>query len=130
FLAALPNEAKVVVHLESAALLLEGGGLERAPLSPNFAGTGTGALVSTETVGKRESNKLLDPLNPANPKILPSVDAAMWKARQLELGSVAALELSQEPFRRDLWSRLLEKAVARYSQTQGDAHEGTLALAA
>src|SRR5205814_5865603 len=79
---------------------------------------------------KRDVNRLLDPLHPDNPKFVAPIDAAMWKARQLELGTVAALELSEEPARRDFWSKVLDRASSRYQSSSGDAKEGALALSA
>lgn len=138
FLASLPQEARLSVRLNRTGLSLGAPEEpERAPLSPSFSRVSSAELSQGPVIGRKDQARLLPELHPDWPKLLPSVDLVLWKARQLEHGALAAIELATESgglglpmARRELWKRVLERAASRYRAGQGDAKEGAAQLSA
>jgi hypothetical protein len=130
FLAALPRQVTVKVA-PGAGLTLNGGqGLEGAPLAVSFALSPDGPLATENPLGKKTQARLLAPLDPRTPKVLVGAELPLWLARQLEDGALAAVEIDTEWMRRELWTKVAERAIAHGKGTAGDTREGALALAA
>ncbi|MDX2015821.1 MAG: hypothetical protein SFW67_36845 [Myxococcaceae bacterium] len=130
FLSRLPRQVVVRVPAGVPVTLTSGQGLERAPLATSFALTPEGPLATDNPLGKKAGAKLLAPLDPRTPKVLLGAEAPLWWARQLEDAALAAVEVDTEWLRRELWTKVAEKATARFRSSAGDAREGALALAA
>lgn len=130
FLAGLPRQVTVKVQ-QGAPLTLTGGqGLEGAPLAVSFALTPDGPLSAENPLGKKTGARLLAPLDPRTPKVLVGTELPLWLARQVEDGAVAAVEIDTEWMRRELWTKVADKALARAKSSGGDTREGAYALAA
>ncbi len=131
FLKALPREAKVIARLGAASITLSAEPeLERAALTPSFAATPSTPLAARSAFEAPAAQG-------QPPKVLPSVDLALWKARAVEDGALMAVELAAEagklglPMgRHELWQKVFDKAIARAASEQGDPREGALTLAA
>jgi hypothetical protein len=138
YLKALPREVTATVRLDAAIVALSAvPGLEQAPLSPSFAGSPAGPMAASSVLAKDPGHRALPALHPDVAKALPSVDLVLWKSRALEDGALVAIELAVEsgalglPLgRKELWQRVLDKALARVRTEQGDGKDGALALAA
>ena len=131
FLKALPRSMKVVVapgvHLEIGS----GRAVESGRLTTAFATISEGPMASDNPLADKSGKKLRPALDPAEPHVLLSAEAIAWQLRQLELSALAAEEADTEGLRRELWNRVLERALQRHrSAGQGDAREGALALVA
>lgn len=130
FLAGLPKQVTVKVAA-GAGLTLNGGlGLEPAPLATSFALTPDGPLASENPLGKKTQARLLAPLDPRTPKVLVGAELPLWLARQVEEQAVAAVEIDTEWMRRELWTKVAERALAHGKASGGDTREGAFALAA
>ena len=88
-------------------------------------------MASDNPLADKSGARLRAPLDPAVPHLLLSAEAIAWQVRQLELSALAAEEVDTEALRRELWNRVLERALQRHEKAnQGDAREGALALLA
>ncbi|MDP1823867.1 MAG: hypothetical protein Q8L48_11505 [Archangium sp.] len=131
FLKALPRSMKVVVAPGSPLELGAGRALESGRLATSFATVPDGPMGSDNPLAEEVGSKLRAPLDPSEPHLLLSAEAIAWQLRQLELSALAAEQVDTEALRRELWNRVLERALASHqAATQGDAREGALALVA
>ncbi|MHB8877398.1 MAG: hypothetical protein ACYC8T_27210 [Myxococcaceae bacterium] len=138
FLKALPREVKATARLEPAIVAMSTApGLEQAPLAPSFALSPSNALAASSALAKDPGQRALPALHPDSPKVLPSLDLLLWKTRAVEDGALVAIELAAEsgalglPIgRKELWQRVLDKALARVRSEQGDSKDGAVALVA
>lgn len=130
FLAGLPRQVTVKLPPGVTLSLSGGQGLELAPLATSFALTPDGPLATDNPLGRKAGARLLAPLDPRTPKVLPGAELPLWLARDLELQALAAIELDTEWMRRELWSKVTERALARARSSTGDTREGAFALAA
>lgn len=130
FLAELPPEARVRLEGPGAVTLALGRGPDTVPLAPSFAKMSTGPILLEEPLSRGPDARLRPPLHALMPKPLVGAAAALFGARQLEEGAVAAIELDAEPAWRRVLARLGAAAVARARSTSGDARAGALVLAA
>lgn len=130
FLKALPPDVRTVVNLDEAALTLDAvGGLEQAPLSPSFSRVDDGLFEG--------GSDDVPALHPDAPKVLPSVDLVLWRARaQMERAEIAFAVAAHEgkaglPMgRRALCERLLKISLQRYRHSTGTVRDGAKRLAA
>jgi hypothetical protein len=129
FLTRLPRTATVRVRAEGVDISA-GRELEWGALASAFSQVGDGPWTSDNPLTKKPAAKLRAPLDPEEPKVLVPVDLVAWQVRQLEDAALAAVELDTEVLRRQLFTRVAERAVARFLSSEGDAREGALALAA
>ncbi len=129
-LSKLPATARLAVAPDAGGLALSGGDSEHAALVPSFAKVSAAAMADsverTQLPGPRSATRLI-----------PSVDMLLWKAKQLDDGLGASIEVAAEngslglPLgRRELWNRVLEVAVSRYQSSEGEEQEAALLLAA
>lgn len=130
FLKALPRQVKVRVAAGAPLLMSSARGLEAAPLAPGLAAVPDGELANGDPLGRTAATRFRAPLDPDEPKLLPSVEVVLWRVRALEDATLAAEELDLEPRRADFWAKVGEKALARLKTAQGDAKEGASALLA
>jgi hypothetical protein len=130
FIRELPREVKVRVQYAPAISLSAGRGPETRALATAFAATDDAPLVVDGPLPQEEVARLRPPLHPLMPKLLPGVGMLLWYQRQLEDGALAAVELASEAQRREVWGKVLERALARAPKVEADAREGALALAA
>lgn len=130
FLAGLPKRVTVKVPPNTAVTLSGGQGLENAPLTTSFAATPEGPLATDNPLGKKQGARLLAPLDPRTPRLLVGVEQPLWLARQVEDAALAAVEVDTEWMRRELWTKVAERALARAKSSAGDTREGAFALAA
>lgn len=138
YLKSLPREVTATVRLDAAIVALSAvPGLEQAPLSPSFAGSSSSLLAASSVLAKDPGHRALPALHPDAPKVLPSLDLVLWKSRAVEDGALVAIELAAEsgalglPMgRKELWQKVLDKALARVRTEQGDGKDGALALVA
>jgi hypothetical protein len=130
FIKGLPRSMKVVVAPGAPWEVGSGRALESGRLATSFATISEGAMASDNPLADKSGSRLRAPLDPAEPHLLLSAEAIAWQVRQLELSALAAEEVDTEALRRELWNKVLERALARHQQGQGDAREGALALAA
>ncbi len=127
FLDSLPRSARLLIDKGEEFDIGPGRAFETA-LTHSFASVSDGPL--TLGAAAKQRVKLRMPLDPAEPHLLLSADAVAWQIRQLELAALAAEEHDTEILRRELWTRVLERALPRFRTTEGDAREGALALVA
>ena len=130
FLKSLPRSMKLTVAPGASLEVGSGRAVESGRLTTSFATISEGPMASDNPLADKAGSKLRAPLDPAEPKLLLSAEAIAWQVRQLELSALAAEELDTEALRRELWTRVLEAALARGKGRQGDAREGSLALVA
>lgn len=131
FLKSLPRSMKLVVAPGAPLEIASGRAVESGRLTTAFATISEGPMASDNPLADRSGAKLRAPLDPAEPHLLLSAEAIAWQVRQLEQAALAAEEVDTEALRRELWNRVLERAVQRHeAATQGDAREGALALVA
>lgn len=130
FLKALPRQVSVKVQSPVPLTLTAGQGLELAPLATSFSLTPEGPLTTENPLEKKAGARLLAPLDPRTAKLLVGAELPLWLARQLEDRALAAVELDTEWLRRELWSKVADKAVAKAKSSAGDTREGAFALAA
>jgi hypothetical protein len=129
FLAGLPKQVTVKLPAQTGLTLTGGQGLELAPMSNSFALTPDGPLATDNPLGKKAGARLLAPLDPRSPKVLVGTELPLWLARQLEDAALAAVEVDTEWMRRELWTKVAERAVARAKNSAADTREGAFALA-
>lgn len=129
FLTGLPKQVTVKLPVQTGLTLTGGQGLELAPMTNAFAATPDGPLATDNPLGKKAGARLLAPLDPRTPKVLVGVELPLWLARQLEDSALAAVEVDTEWMRRDLWTKVAERAIARAKTSAGDTKEGSFALA-
>lgn len=131
FLKALPRSMKLVVSPGVPLEIGSGRAVESGRLATAFAAIPEGPMASDNPLADKSGAKLRAALDPAEPHLLLSAEAIAWQVRQLELSALAAEEVDTEAMRRELWSRVLERALQRHEKAnQGDAREGALALVA
>lgn len=130
FLKALPREVKVKVPAGGALDVGAGRGPEQTAMATSFALIGAGSMSSENPLARGPGARLRPALDPEEPKVLVSAELVAWQVRALEDSALAAVEVDTEAMRRDLWSKVAERAVDRFKASQGDAREGALALAA
>ncbi len=130
FLKSLPRTVKVKVPPGSPVSVGAGRALEPGPLSASFAASGEGPLEIDNPIARRPGARLRPPFDPVEPKVLAGAEMVLWQVRELEEAALVAVELETEAFRRELWSRVGERALSRFKQGQGDAREGAMVLAA
>ncbi len=130
FLAKLPRQVTVKVPVAGPLSLTSGQGLENAPLAVSFATSPDGPLATDDPLGKKPGARLLAPLDPRTPKVLVGVEVPLLLARTVEDSALAAVEVDTEWMRRELWTKVAEKAIAKAKTGSGDAREGAFALAA
>ncbi len=130
FLKALPREARVRVGAGTPLDVSAGRGPEGRPLANAFAFIFDGAIESENPLSRRVGPRLRPALDPDEPKVLVSAEALAWQVRTLEDQALAAVEVDTEWMRREVWSKVAERAVADFKVAQGDEREGALALAA
>ena len=122
---------KLVVSPGAPLEIVSGRAVESGRLATAFATIPEGPMASDNPLADKSSAKLRAPLDPAEPHLLLSAEAIAWQVRQLELSALAAAEVDTEALRRELWNRVLDRALQRHqTATQGDAREGALALVA
>lgn len=129
FLKALPKAAAVRVAPGAGLELSAGRGLEWGALGSSFAQVGDGPYTPDNPLARRPAAKLRAPLGPEEPKLLVPVGLVAFQVRQLEDAALAAVELDTDALRRRLSTQVAERAVKRFSAGEGDAREGSLALA-
>jgi hypothetical protein len=129
FLAGLPKRVIVKILPSSGVTLAGWQGLEFAPMTNSFAKTPDGPLATDNPLGKKAGARLLAPLDPRTPKVLVGAELPLWLARQLEDSALAAVEVDSERLRRELWTKVVERAMSRAKAGTGDAREGAFALA-
>ena len=129
FLAGLPKQVTVKLPVQTGLALTGGQGLELAPMTNSFALTPDGPLATDNPLGKKAGARLLAPLDPRTPKVLVGTELPLWLARQLEDSALAAVEVDTEWMRRELWTKVAERAIARAKSSAGDTKEGSFALA-
>lgn len=130
FIKGLPRSMKVLVAPGSPLEIASGRALESGRLATSFATISDGPMASDNPLSGKTGARLRAPLDPAEPHLLLSAEAIAWQVRQLELSALAAEEVDTEALRRELWSKVLDRALIRHQQGQGDAREGALALVA
>lgn len=130
FIKGLPRSMKVIVAPGSHLEIGSGRAVESGKLTTSFATISEGPMASDNPLADKSGSRLRAPLDPAEPKLLLSAEAIAWQLRQLELSALAAEEVDSEALRRELWSKVLERALAKHQSGQGDAREGALALVA
>ncbi len=130
FLKGLPRTMKVVVSPGASLEIGAGRGVESGKLSTSFATISEGPMASDNPLADKSGARLRPPLDPVEPHLLLSAETIAWQVRQLELSALAAEELDTEALRRELWNKVLERAIAKFKSGQGDAREGALALVA
>lgn len=130
FLKTLPREVKVRVAAGATVDVTAGRGPESRPLAQAFSQVYEGPLESDNPLAKKGGARLRPPLHPDEPKLLVSAEMLAYQVRALEESALAAAELDTESMRRDLWSKIAERAALRFKTAQGDDREGSLALAA
>ena len=131
FLKSLPRSMKVVVSPGTPLDIGSGRAVESGRLATAFATIPEGPMASDNPLADKSGARLRAPLDPAVPHLLLSAEAIAWQVRQLELSALAAEEVDTEALRRELWNRVLERALQRHEKAnQGDAREGALALLA
>lgn len=130
FVKALPRSMKVVVASGGALEVGAGRGMESGRLTTAFASISDGPMASDNPLRDKVRSRLRPALDAAEPHLLLSAEAIAWQLRQLELSALAAEEVDTEALRRELWSKVLIRALQRHQQGQGDAREGALALVA
>lgn len=128
FLESVPREVKVRVINVPGLVVSAGRGVEPTPLASSFATT---SEVPIRSKGKPKGMQMRFSLHPDTPKLLPSVDALMFSARQVEQGTLAALAVEIDGQRTALLNRLLDVSLKRAKELkEGDEYEGALALGA
>ncbi len=130
FIKGLPRSMKLIVAPGAPVEIGSGRAVESGKLTTAFATIGDGPMASDNPLSDKSGSKLRAPLDPAEPHLLLSAEAIAWQVRQIELTALAAEEVDTEALRRDLWNKVLERALAKHQQGQGDAREGALALVA
>lgn len=130
FLQSLPRGMTLAVAPGAPLEVSSGRALESGRLATSFATIPEGPMASDNPLADRERARLRAPLDPGEPRLLLSAEAIAWQVRELELSAVAAVEADTEALRRELWSRVLERALQRAKAGQGDVREGALALSA
>ena len=130
FLKGLPRTMKVVVSPGASLEIGAGRGVESGKLTTSFATISEGPMASDNPLADKSGARLRPPLDPVEPHLLLSAETIAWQVRQLELSALAAEELDTETLRRELWNKVLERALAKFKSGQGDAREGALALVA
>ena len=130
FIKGLPKSMKVIVAPGAPLEIGSGRAVESGKLTTAFATIGEGPMASDNPLADKSGSKLRAPLDPAEPHLLLSAEAIAWQVRQIELSALAAEEVDTEALRRELWNKVLERALAKHQQGQGDAREGALALVA
>jgi hypothetical protein len=130
FLRALPRTVQVAVPAKGALRLEAGRPLEQGSLSSTFAKVPRGRIASGNPLDDGSGAKLKPALHPDEPKLLASVDAVLWGARQLEEQATAALVTEIEKGAAPFWRTVARKALALASKGHGDAKDGALLLAA
>ncbi|MBL8924360.1 MAG: hypothetical protein JNJ54_36260 [Myxococcaceae bacterium] len=130
FLAGLPRQVTVKVPAGAGVTLNGGLGLEGAPLATSFALSPDGPLATENPLGKKGPARLLAPLDPRTPRVLVGAELPLWLARQVEDQALAAVEIDTEWMRRELWTKVAERALLHGKASGGDTREGAFALAA
>ncbi len=130
FIKGLPRSMKLVVAPGAPLELTSGRALESGRLTTSFATISDGPMASDNPLSGKSGARLRAPLDPAEPHLLLSAEAIAWQVRQIELSALAAEEVDTETLRRELWGKVLDRALLRHQQGQGDAREGALALVA
>ena len=130
FLKGLPRTMKVVVSPGASLEIGAGRGVESGKLTTSFATVSEGPMASDNPLADKSGARLRPPLDPVEPHLLLSAETIAWQVRQIELSALAAEELDTEALRRELWNKVLERALAKFKSGQGDAREGALALVA
>lgn len=130
FLESLPRTFKVVVGPGNALDVGSGRAVESGRLTTSFATLFEGPMASDNPLADKSGARLRPLLDPAEPHLLLSAEAIAWQVRQLELAALAAEETDTENLRRELWGRVLARALQKHQKSQGDAREGALALVA
>jgi hypothetical protein len=122
---------KLVVSPGAPLDLGAGRAVESGRLATAFATISEGPMASDNPLADKSGARLRAPLDPSEPHLLLSAEAIAWQVHQLELSALAAEEVDTEALRRELWNRVLERALQRHEKAnQGDAREGALALVA
>jgi hypothetical protein len=137
FLDSLPGEVRVTADPSGASISVAAPGeLEHAAPVASFGASPAGALAPSSEFDAPRATTGLPALHPDVPKVLPSVDMLIWKSRQVEDGVLASVLAASEKGslglpsgRRAFWNAVLEKALKRYREGEGDARDGAMALA-
>ncbi len=87
-------------------------------------------LAFDDPLRRKVKSRVRPALDPEEPKVLTAAEMALWRVRRLEDGAMASAALDSDRLMRAWLSGLFDRAQARVADTQGDAHEGAVALAA
>jgi hypothetical protein len=126
----LPKSVKLLVSPGAPIEVSAGRGPEGGRLANGFSTIAEGPMASANAFGDKGGPRLKPALDPNEPKLLLSAEAVAWQVRDLELSALAAVEVDTEALRRELWNKVMERALQRFKTGQGDAREGALALVA
>ncbi|MBK7861752.1 MAG: hypothetical protein IPJ65_24675 [Archangiaceae bacterium] len=128
FLKGLPREVKLKV--KGGGLLYVSGarGIEQAPLATSFTTVPDGQLASDDPLRRRPASRMRPALDPDEPKLLPAAEMALWRARRIEDGALAAAALDTDRLLKAWLTQVFNAVVARANHADGDDRDGAILL--